>query len=208
VTNSNTEGLGPASTQRIRAGLRYPPNWANWESNRCSIRVVGKRYPAKVIVAFILGVAETSLCGSFESTRYLRKAGTNTEPLQHLPTSVLNINKTLPTAQSTVLVYSHISHDEITINAAACFLDAQNPAKLMKRTSQTKQITQASFIKATPTTKPDYMTCPNKMREKKRNTQNLQADTQNLSLTRKLWKPDNPRHQFNFNTSIHSLFKH
>ncbi|QGW77011.1 HNH endonuclease [Pseudomonas alkylphenolica] len=75
--------------------LRHHPNWVKWETNRrysSSITVDGKRYPAKAIVALALGVAETSFSGGFETTRYLRKAGIHTEPLQHLPASVLDLH--------------------------------------------------------------------------------------------------------------------
>ncbi|MFJ1339294.1 HNH endonuclease [Pseudomonas caricapapayae] len=75
--------------------LRHQPKWVNWETNRrysSSITVNGKRYPAKAIVALALGVAETSFSGGFETTRYLGKAGINTEPLQHLPASVLDLH--------------------------------------------------------------------------------------------------------------------
>lgn len=75
--------------------LRHHPNWANWETNRrysSYITVEGKRYPAKTIVALARNVAEASFSGAFETTRYLRKAGIDTEPLQHPPASVLDLH--------------------------------------------------------------------------------------------------------------------
>lgn len=75
--------------------LRHHPNWATWETNRrysSCIAVDGKRYPAKAIVALAQNVTEASLSGAFETTRYLRKAGINTEPLIHPPASLLDLH--------------------------------------------------------------------------------------------------------------------
>lgn len=76
------------------AKLRHHPNWASWETNRRYSSFItndGKRYPAKTIVALARNVAEASFSGAFETTRYLRKAGLNTEPLQHPPASLLEL---------------------------------------------------------------------------------------------------------------------
>lgn len=75
--------------------LRHHPHWTSWETNRrysAFITVDGKRYPAKAIVALARNVAEASFSGAFETTRYLRKAGLHTEPLQHPPATLLDLH--------------------------------------------------------------------------------------------------------------------
>lgn len=95
MTKATPKDRVQLALKKFDQNLRHQPKWASWETNRrysSSITVDGKRYPAKSIVALALGVAETSFSGGFETTRFLRKAGIHTEPLRHLPASVLDLH--------------------------------------------------------------------------------------------------------------------
>jgi len=75
--------------------LRHQSNWIGWETNRryhSAIAVAGKRYPAKKIVALASAKDEQSFSGAFETTRYLRKAGFQTEAILHPPASILDLH--------------------------------------------------------------------------------------------------------------------